>query len=187
MTVILGVDSSLTGTGLARLNTAHPAQPWAVHRLKTNAPTVASHDATHRRIIGIAKGITHFANGDPDLVVMEAPAYSSITGRVHERAGLWWLTYDHMREEFGTDVPVLVVEPNVRIKYATGNGRSGKDEVMIAAVKRYPAAEITNNDEADAVILAAMGARLMGEPVEQRLAKNQLDAMKTLALPPRRV
>src|SRR5690606_34094716 len=99
----------------------------------------------------------------PDLIVMEAPAFSKNNGMAHERAGLWWKIYEAVT---GYSVHVLVVKPNLRAKYATGRGNAGKDEVMLAASRRYPDAEITNNNEADAVALAAMGARLMAEPVD---------------------
>ena len=38
-------------------------------------------------------------------------------------------------------------------------------------------------NQADAVALAAMGARLLGEPIEDALPKAHLDALAKLALP----
>ena len=84
---------------------------------------------------------------------------------------------------WGAGVPVLPVPPSCRAKYATGKGNAGKDEVLLAVARRYPHAPVGGNDEADALVLAAMGARLLGEPVEDSLPKAHLDALAKLALP----
>ena len=78
---------------------------------------------------------------------------------------------------------MLVVPASSRAKYATGRGNAGKDEVLLAVSRRYPHAPIVNNDQADAVALAAMGARLLGEPIEDSLPKTHLDALAKLAAP----
>ena len=80
-------------------------------------------------------------------------------------------------------VEVLPVPPAVRAKYATGKGNAGKDEVLLAASRRYPHAPIVGNDDADAVVLAAIGARMLGEPIEDSLPKTHLDALARLSLP----
>ena len=77
----------------------------------------------------------------------------------------------------------MPVPPSCRAKYATGKGNAGKDEVLLAASRRYPHAPIVGNDDADAVVLAAIGARLLGEPVEDSLPKTHLDALAKLTLP----
>lgn len=182
--IVVGIDPSLTGTGLAKHNPVDPhGEHWQVARIKTTAPKVPSHLASVDRFDSIGREILAFCVGFPDVAVLEAPAYSSITGHPHERAGLWWTIYRLFAQRWR--VPTLVIEPNLRIKYATGNARSGKDEVMLAAAKRYPAAGISNNDEADAVVLTAMGARIYGEPIETSLPKTHLDALKTLMMPPK--
>ena len=56
--------------------------------------------------------------------------------------------------------------PTARAKYGTGKGNAAKDAVLAAVIRRYPAVDVTGNDEADALILAAMGARHLGIPLE---------------------
>lgn len=177
---VLGIDPSLTGTGLA-MHRPLAGSPWSVAQVKTKAPEVASHRASLNRLTHIVREAAAFADSAPDLVVMEGPAFSSGVGRVHERAGLWWFLFNHFAGEVG--LPVLVVAPNLRAKYATGRGTAGKDEVMIAAVRRYSDVPITENNTADAVILAAMGARLYGHPIEPSLPSANMAAMRTLSIP----
>jgi len=66
--------------------------------------------------------------------------------------------------------------PKVRAIYATGKALD-KDQVLAAVVRRYPNVPIGNNNEADALILAAMGARKLGHPYEPSLPQTHLRAM----------
>jgi crossover junction endodeoxyribonuclease RuvC len=182
--VIIGIDPSLRSTGLALLSVAGETQSWGVTTIRSSAPTGAPNAelAQFRRMKRIVGDIqeTIFLSVElgqtPHLAVIEGPAYSKNEGMAHERAGLWWFVYELM---VGMRVPICVVRPNLRAKYATGNGTSGKDEVMLAASRRYAAVPITNNNEADAVVLAAMGARLRGCPID-KLPKTHIEALKTL-------
>lgn len=80
-------------------------------------------------------------------------------------------------------MPLLVVTPAQLKTYATGKGNASKDAVLAAAVKRYPAWDITGNDVADAVVLMAIGSRLLGHPIEASLPQTHLRALDKLALP----
>lgn len=51
-------------------------------------------------------------------------------------------------------------------------------EVMAAAIKRYPQFDIANDNEADAVILAAFLARALGRPIEESLPQANLAALE---------
>src|SRR5699024_11486469 len=52
--------------------------------------------------------------------------------------------------------------------YATGKGNAGKDLVLVTTAATYKQAEVTGNDVADAVVIAAMVSRLAGQPIELR-------------------
>lgn len=184
---IAAVDLSISETGLALLSvTDHAAEHhWQVGTVKqASLPVTAGPLREFGRMLEIMHKITYWfgeaAMQKPiDLVVMEGPAFSRGTGKAHERAGLWWHVYSTF---INLGVTVLVIEPNLRAKYATGTGKAGKDAVVIAVTRRYPEAEAKTNNETDAVVLAAMGARHYGCPIEDRMPKPQLDAMKTVAL-----
>lgn len=73
--------------------------------------------------------------------------------------------------------PIVIITPSQRAKYATGKGNASKDAVLLAVARRYPTVEVTDNNEADALVLAAMIARLAGRPIETSLPQTHLDAL----------
>lgn len=167
---IIGVDTSLTRTGLARIDVVGSLPPtielWSYPSKPVGDQWAARHDRIHELATEVGKAF----DGFPTLVVIESPAYSSTTGAVHDRAWFWGQVYHQARER---GIPVLTATPQGRMKYATGKGKADKDVVLAAAIKRWPNVDITNNDEADALILAAMGARKLGHPVDDVPLLNQ--------------
>lgn len=167
---IIGVDTSLTRTGVARIEVVGSLPPsidlWSVQ----SSSVGERWDARHDRIHALAAEVARAFDGFPTLVVMESPSYGSHTGSVHDRAWFWGQVYHEARRR---GVPVLTASPAGRMKYATGKGRADKDVVLAAAIKRWPNVDITNNDEADALILAAMGARTLGHAIDNVPALNQ--------------
>lgn len=164
------------------LDTAHAHRAWNVSTVRSSPVPGGDSAGMMLRIQTItytvrAQILEDWKIPNVDVIVIEAPAFSKNNGMSHERAGLWWHIYG-MLTEFGCRI--LVVKPNVRAKYATGRGTAGKDEVMLAVPKRYPTAPITNNNECDAVVLAAMGARYAECPIETTLPAAHLSAMKTV-------
>lgn len=90
-----------------------------------------------------------------------------------------------MREWHHQKVPVVEVSPTSLKTYASGKEIAGKDEVMLSVARRYAAvAEIANNDQSDALVLAGMGARHLGAPIEVSLPQSHLRAMEKVAWRP---
>ena len=171
---ICGIDLSLTSTGLA--DSEHRTERWRTTR---DSPTL---DAQLRRLWAVVDVVTDFVRmeGGADLVVIEGPSLGQQRqAGQHARSGLWWMTVAAL--DFRA--PVLVVPPATRAMYATGKGNAGKDEVLAAAIKRYPAWNIAGNDIADAVILCAIGARMWGTPMEESLPISHLRALNKFELP----
>lgn len=182
---VVGVDLSLTSTGLADSH-------GVTLRVRTKAPAgddlPGQIDRLNQICVDVA-GFIDMSDGDgsydlADLVVIEGPAYSRGLGAgFHGNAGLWWSA---VRVAWAaSEGAVLIVPPNLRAMYATGKAGAGKDEVLAAAVRRYPTFNVTSNDTADAVILAAIGARMLGHPIDD-LPKSHLRALDKLSLPPER-
>jgi len=171
---VIGLDLSLTSTGLAAIvdGTAH------VDRYVTR-PGDGTMEHRHHRLMAITAGVWSWAGG-ADLVVLEGPSYGSTTPHQHDRAGLWWLVVHRI---MGAGLPLAIVPPTSRARYATGKGNAGKDAVLVAVVRRYPEVDVTGNDEADALVLAAMGARKLGHPVDV-IPKANLTAMDGASWPP---
>jgi crossover junction endodeoxyribonuclease RuvC len=149
---VLGVDLSLTGTGLAN------SLGWSA----TLKPPAKLRDVARIEWIRNAIVLDHLTG--VDLVVIEGPSYGSArqaqSGH-HERAGLWWVV---VRSLWRRGVSYAVVSPKGRAKYATGNGNAGKDDVIREVTRRFDWFEGDNN-QADALVLAAMGADHLGVPM----------------------
>lgn len=175
---VVGLDLSLTSTGMALVEGGRLTE---VGNIKSSGKKGATYAQSLDRIQEIAKDVLLFVARPvhPDLVVIESPSYGSRFGSAHERAGLWWEVFHVVSNKLG--IPVATVAPPTRAKYITGDGRAGKDVVLAHAIEAYVrdrGPRITNDDIADAVGLAAMGSRWLGEPVEvHSLPERNLEAM----------
>ncbi|AHB79326.1 RuvC-like resolvase [Mycobacterium phage JAMaL] len=168
---ILGIDTSLTGTGLARidLEPIEDDDPLAAYIAAT--ATVAapkpgrdkSKRAMARRVNALIAQIEQcFTEDKPDAVGLEALAYGA------KGAGVWVLPWVFGRvielcEKY--DVPLTVVSTAGRAKYATGKGNASKDQVLLAAAKLFPEAGLTDNNEADAMVVGAVVCHRLGLPI----------------------
>ncbi|MCI2958205.1 hypothetical protein MN032_10900 [Agromyces atrinae] len=168
---VVGLDLSLTATGYASIR---PQAPTRVQTIKSKGAKDATLAQRAERLHALSAEILGSSLA-ADIVVIEQPAYNQTGGSHHDRSGLWWLVTDAL-------VPiverVIEVTPPTLKKYATGKGNASKDEVLAAVIRRYPDIEVTNNNEADALVLAAVGARLAGHPIEASLPAANLAALE---------
>ncbi|MGW5519233.1 hypothetical protein [Nocardia africana] len=155
--IVVGIDPSLTSTGVAI-----SGDTVQVQRTQSKGSESDTWQQRFDRITSVASRVVVDVP-DGAIVVLEAPSYGSVGGAKHDRVGLWWFIYQLLDAKGCRVTPVA---PSQRSKYATGSGRAHKDQVLAAAVKRYPDIDITGNDVADAVILMAMGCRLAGRPID---------------------
>lgn len=176
---IVGVDLSLTSTGIATINDGTVKTQTITSTGKADATLEARHVRLHNLRLEIALAIYTPPDYKVDLVVIEGPSYNSKNGRAHDRSGLWWILVDWLMNDGaeGWGTQVVEVPPGSRMKYATGKGVVAKDRVLAAVIRRYPNVPVDGNDQADALILAAMGARRLGHPVESSLPQTHLAAM----------
>ena len=185
---VIGLDLSLTSTGVAVVTCGPGIEPTAaVTRISSKGKADADLEARYQRLLALQlQVIRHVDNAGErdfdtaDLVVIEQPAYSRTTGHQHDRSGLWWLIVHRLKLD---GIPVAEVAPSARPKYATGKGNAGKDEVLAAVVRRYPDVPVAGNDDADALVLAAMGARHLGHPIDDPLPVARLAAMDKVRWP----
>lgn len=183
MTRIIGLDLSLTRTGVTRIEQGdalgHAVECRSVvvkaRAVRRGDPphTLAERSVRARRLAG---EVTTLCVG-ADLVVVEGPSYASDSGKAHDRAGLWWLVVARLT---GGGLNVVEAPPAAVKMYALGKGGgagTGKDDVLAAVVRRYPHVAFSGNDEADSLVLAAMGARFAGFPIEPDLPKTHTRAL----------
>ncbi|TXS13394.1 hypothetical protein EAO71_35740 [Streptomyces sp. ms191] len=147
--LVIGLDLSLTSTGIAGVDWADAIKPRQKGHMRLS--WIRCEIADRIRLA--------------DLVVVEGPSYKhGHEAGAHERAGLWWLvTHDLWRR----DLPYAVCPPAQRAMYATGKGNAGKGEVR-DGVRTWFGVECdgaARYDMADAVSMAALGAHWLGYPV----------------------
>ena len=160
--IVIGIDPSLTGTGIASSNGWVEVSGYTKTRSKDPGITQLPHPerlAAMRDLLAqIRKAI-----GCPTLAVMELPAPSRSGGGAHERGWLWWEIYHYLTASY---LPVGLLTPNARALYATGKGNAAKGAVIDAVSRRWPAWTTEGNDNAaDAVTLMAAGRDWLGTPL----------------------
>ncbi|AYB70550.1 RuvC-like resolvase [Mycobacterium phage Serendipitous] len=169
---ILGIDTSLAATGLARIDVQpiedeNPLAAYIAVVATVGAPKPTkdkSKRAMARRVNALIEQIEACFEGDdrPDAVGMESLAFGArgesawvlpwIFGRVIE------LCEKH-------DVPLQVVATSARAKFATGKGNSNKQQVLAAMIKLFPEADVSNDNEADALAVGATICHQLGHPI----------------------
>jgi len=152
---VAGLDISLTGTGISTLGGT------------TRVPTTGRRRDTllerHARMRHITSRVLEEV-GAVDLACVEGPvSYQTPGGSTWDRGGLWWRIVAALLER---DIPVAVIPPTSRAKYATGSGASRKTAVLEAARSRYGAI-LETDDEADALVLRAMGLHWLEQPLAE--------------------
>lgn len=157
--IVLGLDLSLTSTGVAGSTWTEAIQPKKLSRWE------------RLRYIcdGVRAYVTDFA---PDLVVVEGPSYNSQGGHQHERGGLWWMATEVIDSRA---ISIASAPPTNIKKYATGVGggpKAGKDFVMLAAARHFSWFD-GGNDEADALWACAMGYDHLEAPLTKMPAVNR--------------
>ena len=178
--IIAGIDPSLACTGIAVVRSPERVETATV----TSRPPKPGTETIRTRFERMEQITTRILDAvdRADVVGIESPAYGMRNaGKVHDRSGLWWWIVGQLEAR---GVPVVEVTPPSRMMYATGKGNAGKDLVLVTAAATYKQAEITGNDVADAVVIAAIVSRLVGQPIELREpAQAKLKALAKVHLP----
>lgn len=158
--VVIGLDTSLTGTGIA--SSMGWCEVIGYDGPKSAPITGLRHPARLLAMRRVRDRVLETV-GSPDLVVLELPAPSRSGGGAHERAWLWWALYGALTDR---GIPVGLLSPNHRMLYATGKGNAGKSVVVDAVARRWPDWTTEGNDNAaDAVVLMAAGRDWAGHPI----------------------
>lgn len=160
---VLGIDSSLSGTGVAIVGDGDP-HTAILRTAGRRADPVPVMDARLTRIsdfvLDHAAGVT--------LAVIEGASHGSRGGSPWDRAGLWWRIVHRL---LAADIPVAVCPPTVRAKWATGVGsgpKATKPLVAVAVARLWPNVEAGSDDEYDALGMATIGAQHLGLDVPSR-------------------
>jgi Holliday junction resolvasome RuvABC endonuclease subunit len=147
---VVGIDPSLTSTGLAAIYEDGAATTDTIITKGRTADDLATRG---HRIRHIANTVLEWVVDD-DLVVIESRFGSAGAGAL-DLTGLWWEIVNRLQRR---DIPVVTFAPTSRAKYITGNGKADKAAVAAVVARMFPDVAITCSDEADALALAMVGA-----------------------------
>jgi crossover junction endodeoxyribonuclease RuvC len=136
---IVGIDASLTSTGVAVLNDSLHTE---VIKSKKTGP---------ERLIEIRARIWEIVFG-AELVVIEGYAFAkgNQAHQMGELGGLLRVMFHEMRLNW------IEVAPGQVKKFATGKGNADKRDMAVGVYKRW-GREFTTGDEMDAFVLALIG------------------------------
>ncbi|MCW1823176.1 gp6 protein [Mycobacteroides abscessus subsp. massiliense] len=157
MSTVIGLDLSLTGTGLAAISLETGDLATAVHRSPAPADdSLGAHVQRHRELIdGIVQQVLACA---PELVVVEGLQFSvrEKDSSLTRRGFLWWAVAEGLVRG---GAPIVEVAPSQIKQFATGKGNASKAEVVAAYASAWPDAARGSNiqDRADAAFAAALG------------------------------
>lgn len=162
MMTYLGIDPSLTSTGLAFVEQPMDGGEITILKittLKVKLPKHATNLERVGRLIALRDMLAEqLKNYPPTRATVEGYAYSPAGGSRSHALGEWGGVLRVLLDDVG--VPISIVPPSSLKKYATGIGNS-KKEAMVAAANEKFGLELknSNNDEADALFLAQIACR----------------------------
>ncbi|WGD38500.1 hypothetical protein [Lysinibacter sp. HNR] len=152
----------------------------AVKTTRAQSAAMGKDIASVRRRLRIqARRILDAVPSKADLFVLEAPTPKSQLGSHNDRVGLYWFLVDQLLVRGA----VGAVLPPHRAMYATGNGAAKKPQVVAAMKERFPGVAIPDDNVADALVLASMGARWLGHPLDGVLSEKQKTAYDKASWP----
>ncbi|WP_066041968.1 hypothetical protein [Herbiconiux solani] len=176
---VVGIDPSLSGTGLARISVTGEVETKAVA-----SPSREGWEGNWSRVREIAGPVAVFTPPESLVLIEEmfVPRGEATAGKVIERAWLWGRIYDLMKRR---GCVVVVVNNSHRAMLATGSGAAKKPQVKARMRERFPEARVSDDNQADALAMAAAGAWWAGFPIEGPTHAGQNEAMSKVPWPTR--
>lgn len=176
--IVCGLDPSLTSTGIAILR---DGQPVALNTVGHGTRNGSSYAHRSDRIVSQCRAVVDaLPTAAIDLAVIEGPAYAHANASTHDSAGLWWGLFSALRAK---RIPTAVVAPMTAKKWASGQGRAEKQEILTSARSWFPDHAIRNDDIADALVLALLGAFKLGEPMPFKIKRRHYTAIEAINWP----
>jgi len=157
LSLVIGIDPSLTSTGIIVL------RDGAVELAQTtkNRPELG----TIERVKEIREKILkiHYTVGKtPSLIVIEGFSYGSKGRSVFDIAYLGWRIREDLEYLKTNGVPWIEVSPAQLKQFATGKGNANKEIILQQVYKRW-GVEFSDNNQADAYVLAQIGRAYLGK------------------------
>ena len=175
---VVGIDPSLAATGLAIIDPG--VEVFTLGRKGFEGDGWVERSD---RIVGQVRRVAaHIPPAGVDLVVMESmpQGMKNPMPSFGDRWAVWWGVYSTLR---GRGLPVAVVQPTTRAKWATGSGTAKKAVVLAAVREQWPDVRIRDDNQADALTLAAMGALHLGWPLPFEIKDRHVGALDVVEWP----
>ena len=164
--ITLGIDLSMTGTGVVRLKDGH----YTSQLIKTK-PTKSAEEEV-KRLQTIRDKIEM---NDIDLAVIEGLSYATRnTTSLIQLAALNYMVRERLMME---KIQFIIVAPTTLKKFVTGKGNAQKDLMLLETYKRYKV-NITDNNIMDGYGLARIGEALLDNKVQ--LTEKQKEVVELL-------
>lgn len=163
---VIAFDLSLTSTGVASRS--------GTRRIVPTTTGVERLAEVRNRVLRAAGRVPEGYGTYPDLVVIEGYSYAS-GNKAHDVGELGGVVRLALHE---AGIRYEVVAPKTIKTYACNNGGAGKDDMLLAAVRRL-GYEGNSKDEADALWLYALAMHALGEPIVT-VPATHLRALKAL-------
>lgn len=185
---IVGIDPSLRAAGIAvlALSPATTTKLIAVAAVGRDGVKGDGYPQRSRRIVAQTRRILAQIPADADLAVIEGPSYGSQHGAQMDRYALWMGVYSTLQAR---GVPIAVVAPRTREKWASGSVPRGIDRkarkarVLAAVREMWPGERIRSDDEGDALILASIGAHHLGWPLPFETKERHTTGLQAIEWP----
>jgi Holliday junction resolvasome RuvABC endonuclease subunit len=188
VTRVVGVDLSLTGTGIA-IAVVGGSNPVCTADLIGQKGITALPLPERWRAMGdlcdeLLDAVVQ-APGAPGLVAIENLPAARVAGVIlHEKSWLWWMLVGRL---VMLDIPLVEVTPAAVKQYAAGKGNANKGAVIDAVARRLPMFATGGDDNrADAAVLCAIAADLIGHPLTEMPALHRKALAKLRLADPRR-
>lgn len=193
--VVVGLDLSLTAPGIARILSACGAEPaHAVATTLDRVPTdekdrgLVLHEAAERVAIR-ASNLAAMVGGER-LAVMEALLLQSTNGKAMERAAFWWMVRAQLETRGFLVVSVhptsrrsIAMDATARAEWRDApkakKSLAGKRAVLASVRRRWPGVVLPDDNAADALVCAEVGAHALGFAGLPSLAGAQLKSLRS--------
>ncbi|WP_292988361.1 crossover junction endodeoxyribonuclease RuvC [Mycobacterium sp.] len=185
MSVVVGIDPSLTSTGIAVLINGAPLALKTVNDGQKDSKSYA-----HRsdRIVRQCCSVIDALPVDRiDLAVIEGQAFGYHNAYTSDGNALWWGIFSALRQQ---QIPTAVVTPLTRQTWVIGREGSKdstdkKKQVLLAVRLWWPALAkaIRNDDIADAAALASIGAAHCGDQLPFQLKDRHRNTLESIDWP----
>jgi crossover junction endodeoxyribonuclease RuvC len=163
MSTYLGLDPSLTGTGICLIDDSGRTRTYRLETVRTDKLRGPG------RLLTIRRALEEFLIERPALVAVESYAYGAV-GRVFQLGELGGVLRVAI---FEAGIPYVEVAPVQLKKYATGQPGAEKSAV-IAAAESALGATVADDNQADAFFLASIASSLSVDDKSLTLAQRQV-------------